>query len=132
MSSGLSEVGVTRKLAASTVDRFRRRLEEERERLSALIEEMEQEREEARLSETSSERSPDPNTAEGGSLAFEFEKELSVARNAEDLLAKVEHALERMDQGVYGICEVCGNPIPVARLDALPYATTDVSCASAR
>lgn len=39
-------------------------------------------------------------------------------------LAQIERALERMAQGTYGICEVTGKPIPLARLQALPYATT--------
>ncbi len=123
---------MVRKLAKSTVERFRRRLEEEGERLTALIEELEHERDEVRLSETSAERSPDPNTAEGGSMAFELEKEFSVAQNAADLRAKVGHALERLEMGEYGICEICGSAIPIARLEALPYATTCVSCASKR
>lgn len=38
-------------------------------------------------------------------------------------LAQIENALERMRQGVYGVCEVTGRPIPLARLQALPYAT---------
>lgn len=121
-----------RELAQSTLQRLVSKLEAEETRLKDLIEEMELEREEVRLSESSSERSPDPNTAEGGSMAFELEKELSVARNAEDLLAKVQHARKRVDEGGYGICEVCGEPIPVARLEALPHATTCVSCAAKR
>ncbi len=39
-------------------------------------------------------------------------------------LAQIERALERMKNGTYGICEVTGKPIPLARLQALPYATT--------
>ena len=38
-------------------------------------------------------------------------------------LAQVENALKRMEEGTYGICEVTGKPIPLARLQALPYAT---------
>jgi DnaK suppressor protein len=38
-------------------------------------------------------------------------------------LAKIEEALERMREGTYGVCEVTGKPIPLARLQALPYAT---------
>jgi DnaK suppressor protein len=38
-------------------------------------------------------------------------------------LAQIEAALERMRNGTYGICEVTGKPIPLARLQALPYAT---------
>lgn len=123
---------MARKLAKSTVNRYKKKLDEERDRLQAVIDEIELEREEVRISETSSERSPDPNTAEGGSLAFELEKELSVAQNAEDLLAKVDHAREQIRRGKYGICEVCGAAIPTERLDALPYTTTCVECANTR
>lgn len=38
-------------------------------------------------------------------------------------LAQIENALERMRNGTYGVCEVTGKPIPLARLQALPYAT---------
>lgn len=120
---------MARKLAKSTLKKFKLMLETERDRLSALIEEHEQELEEARMTETSADRSPDPGSAEAGSLKFEYEKELSIERNAIDLLHKVEHALDRVDQGVYGICESCGDAIPVARMEVLPYATTCVSCA---
>ena len=43
-------------------------------------------------------------------------------------LASIEHALERMKEGTYGQCEVCGGRIPVARLQALPYATVCIDC----
>lgn len=38
-------------------------------------------------------------------------------------LAQIEKALERMRHGTYGVCEITGKPIPLARLRALPYAT---------
>ncbi len=121
-----------RDLARSTLERFRKKLEFERERLLQVIREIEEEREEVRLTETSSERSPDPNTAEGGSLAFEMEKELSLAENAASLLDQVDEALERIDGKGYGNCEVCGGAIPVARLEALPYTKLCIECASNR
>jgi DnaK suppressor protein len=121
---------MTRELAPTTLKRLRSALEEERDRITALLKEHEQEREEARLSETSAERSPEPASAEAGSMAFEFEKELSIDQNASDLLRKVEHALRRLADKTYGTCEVCGQPIPVARLEALPYATLCVKDAS--
>jgi len=123
---------MARTLAKSTRDRFRRRLEDERVRLTEMIRDIEEEREEVRLTETSSDRSPDPNTAEGGSLAFEMEKELSILENTRDILAKVEEALVRIEDGTYGVCDVCGEAIPVARLEALPYTKLCVTCASAR
>ena len=123
---------MARQLAKGTLERLRKKLEEERDSLARLLDEHEQEREEARLAETASERSPDPMTAEGGSMAFEYEKELSIDQNSADLLVKVEHALGRLDRGEYGDCESCGNPVPVARLEALPYATLCVDCARDR
>lgn len=123
---------MSRDLAQSTIDRFRKRLEEERERLVGVIEEIQAEQEEIRLTETSSDRSPDPNTAEGGSLTIELEMELSLAKNAEDLLGKVDEALTRIEEGSYGDCSECGTPIPVARLDVLPYTKFCVECASRR
>ena len=120
---------MARALAKSTLSKFKTQLEGERQRLVELISEHERDREEARLSETSADRSPDPGSAEAGSMKFEYEKELSIEKNLEDLLHKVEHALGRVERGTYGICEGCGESIPVARLEVLPYATFCVSCA---
>jgi DnaK suppressor protein len=120
---------MVRQLAKSTVERFRVRLEDERERLQTLIEEYERELEEARLTESSSDRSPDPGNAEAGSMKFEYEKELSIEQNTINLLGKVDHALERVAAGQYGLCESCGNSIPLERLDVLPYTTLCVTCA---
>lgn len=123
---------MARQLAQSTLDKFRSTLEEERARLQGLLDEHELEREEARLAETAAERSPDPTSAEGGSMVFEYEKELSVDANTEDLLRKTESALERIERGEYGTCEVCDSAIPIARLEALPYTTICVNCAQRR
>jgi DnaK suppressor protein len=43
-------------------------------------------------------------------------------------LAHIENALARMQDGEYGVCEVCSKKIPMARLDALPYATMCIEC----
>ncbi len=114
---------VARQLAKSTVDKFKGRLEAERARLQGVIADYEQEIEEARLSESSSDRSPDPGNAEASSTKLEYAKELSIEQNSVDLLRKVDWALQKIDEGIYGLCEVCGKAIPLARLDALPYTT---------
>jgi DnaK suppressor protein len=121
---------MARKLAKSTLERFKKRLEGEKVRLEELIEDYERELEEARLTESSSDRSPDPGNAEASSMKLEYAKELSIEQNTLDLLGKVNRALERVDAGTYGICESCGNAIPVERLDVLPYSTLCVECAS--
>lgn len=121
---------MARKLAKSTLERFRKRLEEERERLEEQIEDYERDLEEARLTESSSDRSPDPGNAEASSMKLEYAKELSIEQNTLDLLNKVNRALEKIEDGTYGLCEVCGNAIPVERLDVLPYSTLCVEDAS--
>lgn len=118
-----------RKLATSTLNRLRGKLEAERERLLEMIDDLDREREQIRLAETASEHNADPDNADGGSLAFEIEMGLSKQQNARELLEKVEKALKRLSDGTYGICEVTGKPIPLARLEALPYATTVVEWA---
>lgn len=120
---------MARKLAKSTLERFAKRLEEERKRLEEILERLEAEREQARLSESAAEHAADPENAEGGSLALELEMDLSLEQNTRALLEKVKHAQRRMEEGLYGICEVTGKPIPIARLEALPYATTVVEAA---
>lgn len=120
---------MARSLAKTTLNKFKSQLEGERLRLSELIDAHERDREDARKTETSADRSPDPGSAEAGSMKFEYEKELSIEKNLQDLLHKVEHALVRVERGSYGVCESCGEAIPVARLEVLPYATFCVSCA---
>ena len=66
--------------------------------------------------------------ADDATDAFEQAKELSLLQNSERLLAHVEAALARFDEGLYGICERCGDHIDPARLKALPYATLCMSC----
>jgi DnaK suppressor protein len=66
--------------------------------------------------------------ADDATDAFEQAKELSLLQNSERVLAQVEAALTRFDQGAYGICERCRQKIDPARLKALPYASLCLSC----
>src|SRR5512143_1753116 len=58
--------------------------------------------------------------ADDANDAFEQTKELSLLQNSERLLAQVQAALARFEQGTYGLCERCGKEIDPARLQALP------------
>jgi len=121
---------MARDLAPSTLERLAKKLEEERTRLEAIIALHEQEREQSRLAEASADRSADPDNVDGGAIEVEMEMDIAMVDNARGLLERVKHAQDRMRKGQYGICEVTGEPIPVARLEALPYATTTVEAAS--
>src|ERR1700682_1145409 len=59
---------------------------------------------------------------------LETQQEQSLLVNEQALLAEVENALKRIDQGTYGKCTNCGQPIPEKRLEALPWASRDVKC----
>jgi RNA polymerase-binding transcription factor DksA len=67
--------------------------------------------------------------ADYGTEVFEQEKELGMRRDFEEILERINAAMERMDQGTYGICQNCGRPIDPERLKALPYVEYDIECA---
>src|SRR6202167_220108 len=66
--------------------------------------------------------------ADVGAKTFEREHELALTHNARELLVQTEQALARIDDGTYGTCESCGEPIGKARLQAFPRAVLCVSC----
>lgn len=66
--------------------------------------------------------------ADVGSNSLERDSEMSLAANHRELLLQVEKALHRIDDGTYGLCENCGNPIGKMRLMAFPRATLCMSC----
>jgi len=69
--------------------------------------------------------------ADAGSKTFEREHEMSLANNARDMLEQVDHALARITDGSYGVCENCGKPIGKYRLQAFPRATLCRTCKEA-
>ncbi|MCX9192841.1 hypothetical protein C3Y87_15745 [Carbonactinospora thermoautotrophica] len=60
------------------------------------------------------------------------EVDLELAASARTVLAEVEAALERIEQGTYGLCESCGEPIAPERLEIVPQARYCVTCQRAR
>ena len=67
--------------------------------------------------------------ADLGTDNFEQEFTLSLLQNQEQALDEIREALGRMDRGTFGQCEECHQPIPKARLQALPYTRHCVDCA---
>jgi len=68
--------------------------------------------------------------ADIGSDNFEQEFTLTLMESEEVTLELIETSLERIEDGTYGQCEECGVKIPKARLNAVPYASMCVKCAS--
>ena len=59
---------------------------------------------------------------------YDREFNLGLASNDREILQKVNNALVRIDDGLYGQCDECKKPIPVARLKAIPYTQTCLKC----
>jgi len=78
------------------------------------------------LRELRAEASGDMVDAASDSVQDEISSQLAEVESRE--LSRIEYALERMREGHYGICEGCGTNIPMARLNALPYATYCIKC----
>ncbi len=69
--------------------------------------------------------------ADAGTATFERERDLSLSNNIRDLMDKIDHALQRIDAGTYGLCSRCGKPVEKARIKALPYAALCIKDAQA-
>ncbi|MDN4163173.1 TraR/DksA family transcriptional regulator [Nocardioides abyssi] len=66
--------------------------------------------------------------ADIGSTSFERDHELTVLNNEREKVAQIDRALGRIDDGTYGVCESCGEPIGKMRLMAFPRATLCMPC----
>ena len=78
------------------------------------------------LKELRAQTSGDMVDAALDSVQDEISSQLAEVESRE--LPRIEYALERMRSGHFGVCEGCGTGIPMARLNALPYATYCIKC----
>ncbi len=74
----------------------------------------------------------DANFADTSQVTAERGEVEALAGSLREALDEVEHALVKLDQGTYGVCEKCQRPINVARLEAMPAARLCIDCASQR
>ncbi|KAA1373578.1 TraR/DksA family transcriptional regulator [Aeromicrobium fastidiosum] len=70
----------------------------------------------------------DEHDPEGSTIAFERSQVSTMIGQARTRMSEVAAALQRLDAGTYGVCEVCGEPIPPGRLEARPVARRCVAC----
>jgi RNA polymerase-binding transcription factor DksA len=66
--------------------------------------------------------------ADGGHATAERGHLIALVRELRSSLREVERALAKMDKGIYGLCERCGDPIAPERLEAIPWARLCISC----
>lgn len=68
--------------------------------------------------------------ADEGTDDFDTNLILEISSKGYAVLRQIERALEKIDEGTYGICDITKNEIPKARLEAIPYATMTVEAQS--
>ncbi len=106
-------------VSKADVKRFKKMLLEERDRLIASIQNIE----EASRTESGHDNGADLSSfAETGTDNFNLETALNIASTESKRLRDVMDALSRIEKGTYGICEGSGKTIPTKRLEAFPSA----------
>ena len=120
MTGEQEEEGVT-----TQFNLLRSRLESEQKRLTA---ELEQLKASVRPANERREGSPFGKREEEATETLELETRLALEKRVRDQLAEIEHALSKFEDGTYGLCDLCGQPIDPARLEALPQANLCLNC----
>ena len=100
-------------------------LKEHRDRLAAIVGQSEQEL--AGLMRDAGDGAGH-DQADVGATSFERDHELTVLARERETLAQIERALAHIEDGSYGVCDSCGNPVGKNRLMAVPHATLCMSC----
>ncbi len=116
------------KLDKEALGKIRTQLEGERTDLQRQLVELEGQSFEGSQSELTGEVGLDEDFADAGTATFDRERDLSIRNNIRDLIDQINRAIARIDEGSYGTCERCGQPIDASRLKALPHASLCLDC----
>ncbi len=111
-----------------TAAKFKKQREQLEIELNRLNEELAQLHTSASSSEERREGSPFGKREEEATETLELEKRLTLENRIRQEIAAVEHALEKIEKGTYGLCDNCGQAIAPERLEALPQASLCVKC----
>ena len=110
---------------------FRKLLTEKRVQANADLEELERVSRSDDAQESSEDRSAySLHMADRGTDAMEREKNLLLAQREGNYIDYLDEALQRIADGTFGLCRVCGGEIGRARLEAVPTATQCIACKS--
>ena len=107
-------------------DRFRQLLTEERLRVVAAIDNIHAENPGSMVDET--EEVGHTHLGAVATATFDREMASTLEENSTHVLAAIDAALARLEQGTYGTCETCDGQIAAARLEAIPWATKCIEC----
>jgi len=109
-------------LKKSEVENFKKRLEIIRAEMTKLVQEATQE-----VKSDSESKGYSQHQADGGTDDFDRSVSLQLTDQELKILRQIDRALEKIDEGTYGICDISGDDIPIKRLEAIPYASMTVA-----
>jgi len=109
-------------------DRFRETLLEQRKRVEAAIQNLHDEHPGTLVEDSGEETAYDNHLADTATETYDRELDYTLEENSEHVLAEIDAALKRIEEGTYGTCTNCDRPIAVERLEALPWATLCIDC----
>jgi DnaK suppressor protein len=112
-------------VTAINSEKHRSRLENDRKHL---LKDLDNLKTEMQPADVRREGSPFGKREEEATESFELEKRLALEKQIMAKLTEIEHALGKLAQGTYGLCDVCGRAISPDRLEALPQANLCLSC----
>ena len=112
------------------LDRQRELLQAERGSYTRQAEELRAQAEALALEHEPGDVQFDEEGGEGGTVSVDRELDLHLSAQARAAIEEIDAALVKIAAGTYGFCENCGQPIPAARLEALPHARLCVTCKS--
>ena len=118
---------------ALTVERqgiFREKLTQERARIQTELASLDEEVAILGKDQQTEGGSTGNHMADGATDIAEQDRDMALIGTLQERMREVEHALERLDQGTYGVCERCDKPIPAERLEVRPFSTLCVDCQS--
>jgi DnaK suppressor protein len=113
---------------AINTDGFRERLLDERQRVVAALKNLHDDHASSLYDEAGEETAFDNHLADTATETYDRELDYTLEENSEHVLAEIDAALKRIDDGTYGVCTNRGEQIPVERLEALPWATLCIDC----
>jgi RNA polymerase-binding protein DksA len=108
-------------------ERFRKILADERERVVSTIEHLHESNSRS-FEEETEEETFDNHLADSATATLNREIDSTLEENSEHLLSGIDEALDRIEDGTFGMCSRCGKQIAEERLEAIPYATRCIDC----
>ena len=114
---------------SATVDteRFRQRLLDERARVQEALNFLHEENPGSMEDETQEIQS-DNHPGDVATITLDREIDYTLEENEERVLAAIDGALKRIEDGRFGTCRTCGQQIAIERLEAVPYTTQCIDC----